>query len=147
MATLQLAERSWLALVVDDHPYMRSLIRNMLHQIGIKHIEEFENGHACLQRLYISDATVPDLIVIDWHMQGMDGYAFCNAVRLDKDLRQKGIPIIMVTGEKDSMLLEQARDMGVKAVLNKPLSLPKLKEAIYKSVGISAPVEMRKPGE
>lgn len=141
------SEKTWLALVVDDHPYMRSLIRTMLQQIGIKQVQEFEDGEGCLRRLQSKDYSPPDLIVLDWHMQGMDGYAFCNTIRTDKELRSKGIPIIMVTGEKDSMLLEQARDMGVKAILNKPVSLPKLKEAIYRAIGVAAPVEMRKPGE
>ena len=126
---------------------MRGLIRTMLQQIGIKQAEEYENGDNCLKRIQNKDAPRPDLIILDWHMQGMDGYTFCNTVRLDKDLRAKAIPIIMVTGEKDRMLLEQARDMGVKAVLNKPVSLPKLKEAIYHAIGVAAPVEIRKPGE
>ena len=141
------SEKTWLALIVDDHPYMRSLIRAMLQQIGIKHVEEFEDGEACLKRVQMKEATKPDLIIVDWHMQGMDGYTFCNAMRLDKDLRAKAIPIIMVTGEKDRMLLEQAWDMGVKGVLNKPVSLPKLKEAVYHAIGASAPAETRKPGE
>ncbi len=134
-----LPEKLWLALIVDDHSYMRSLIRTMLQQIGIKEAEEFENGDNCLKRIQNKNSPIPDLIIVDWHMQGMDGYTFCNTVRLDKNLRAKNIPIIMVTGEKDSMLLEQARDMGVKAVLNKPVSLPKLKEAVYRAIGVSAP--------
>ena len=140
-------EKSWLALIVDDHSYMRGLIRTMLQQIGIKEAEEFESGEGCLRRIQNKDAPIPDFIIVDWHMHGMDGYTFCNKVRLDKDLRVKNIPIIMVTGEKDRMLLEQAWDMGVKAVLNKPVSLPKLKEAVYHIISVSAPVEMKKPGE
>ncbi len=137
-------EKSWLALVVDDHTYMRSLVRTMLQQIGFKQVEEFDNAEACLARVGMKEAHVPDLIFLDWHMQGMDGYAFCNAVRLDKDIRAKHIPIIMVTGEQDPMLLEQAMDLGVKAILNKPVSLPKLKEAIRVALASAVPAEPKK---
>ncbi len=132
-------EKTWLALVVDDHTYMRSLIRTMLQQIGFKHVEEFDNAEVCLRRVRVAEMNTPDLIILDWHMQGMDGYEFCNAFRLDKDIRPKQIPIIMVTGEKDPMLLEQAKDMGVKAILNKPVSLPKLKDAIRRSINGGGP--------
>ncbi|MDX1922552.1 MAG: response regulator [Alphaproteobacteria bacterium] len=145
MQSITPSEKTWLALVVDDHVYMRSLIRTMLHQIGIKQVEEFENAEICLRRISMTGATVPDLIVLDWHMQGMDGYEFCNTVRLNKNLREKHIPIIMVTGEKDPMLLEQATDMGVKAVLNKPVSLPKFKEAIRIAMGAQAPFSKQRP--
>lgn len=132
-------EKTWLALVVDDHTYMRSLIRTMLQQIGFKNVEEYESAEVCLRRVRVPEMTTPDLIILDWHMQGMDGYEFCNAFRLDKDIRPKHIPIIMVTGEKDPMLLEQAKDMGVKAILNKPVSLPKLKDAIRRSINGGGP--------
>lgn len=132
-------EKTWTALIVDDHTYMRSLIRTMLQQIGFKQVEEFDSAEICLRRVRVSEMVIPDVIILDWHMQGMDGYEFCNAFRLDKEIRPKQIPIIMVTGEKDSMLLEQAKDLGVKAILNKPVSLPNLKDAIRRSINGGGP--------
>lgn len=139
-------EKTWTAFLVDDHRYMRSLLRGMLNQMGVKSFEEFDDCTSCLARLRGAEAA-PDFILLDWHMQGMDGYAFCQEVRLDKTIRSKGIPIVLVTGEQDPMLLEQMRDLGVKAVLNKPVALPELQAAVYKAVGIAAPVALRKPGE
>ncbi len=77
----------------------------------------------------------------------MRGYAFANQVRLDKELRAKAIPIIMVTGEKDPMLLEQVQDLGVKAILNKPIALHDLHATIYKAVGFSPPAALKRIGE
>ena len=133
-------EKSWLTLLVDDHRYMRGLVRGMLAQMGIKQLEEFDECESCLKRLRQEGGITPALIILDWHMTGMDGYSFCNEVRRDKELRSLSIPIIMVTGETDPLLLEQMHDLGVKAILNKPIALANLQAAIYKAVGIMPPM-------
>lgn len=140
-------EKSWLTFLVDDHRYMRSLVRGMLNQIGVKNIEEFDDCESCLKRLREHASPAPDLIILDWHMAGMDGYAFANEVRMDKDLRSKAIPIVMVTGEKDPMLLEQVKDLGVKAILNKPVALPELHAKMYQAIGIAPPSQLKRFGE
>lgn len=131
-------QKDWLVLIVDDHGYMRTMVRSLLEQMGIKKVEEFEECRKAYYRLQQHDAPIPQAIILDWHMEDMDGYEFADSVRKDPAVRAKHIPIVVLTGERDTFMLDQLRDMGVKAILNKPVGLQQLQDALVKAVtGIS----------
>lgn len=126
--------KDWLVYVIDDHGYMRTMVRALLGQMGIKNVEEYEECRKAFYRLQQQGVPVPHLIVLDWHMEDMDGYEFTDSIRKDPQVRAKNIPIVVLTGERDSFMLEQLRDMGVKAILNKPVGLQQLQEAVMMAV-------------
>ena len=121
-------------LVVDDQNVMRKIIRNLLKQVGIEQVEEAENGREALEYLCASQKK-PDVIISDLIMDEMSGLEFLNNVRRDKNLSNCDIPIIILTGESNDLLLDVTRQVGAASILNKPVTATELLEAIEVAVG------------
>jgi len=114
---------------------MRSIIKNLLHKVGIEDIAEAENGRVALAYLRAPDVKFPDVIICDLHMDEMDGMQFCNVVRNDKNLRNHYVLILMLTGDLDQMLHEVSKQVGAMVVLTKPITAEELGRHIEKAVG------------
>jgi len=124
-------------LIVDDQKAMRSIIRNLLSQNDISKIAEAEDGLEAMEALLDNKLPNPDVIICDLHMDRMDGMEFCNKLRRIKDDELRDIPVLILTGERDQLPLEVAKQVGATAVLGKPISAPDLCEHIESAVGYS----------
>lgn len=124
-------------LVIDDHSAMRKILRQLLGQLGIGSVHEADNGRTAFEWLCNPARPLPDLIICDLYMDKMDGMEFCNQVRLDKQVRKNQIPILLLTGERDPMVLEVVQQAGAATVLEKPISAPQLGEAIMNAIGFA----------
>lgn len=126
-------------LIVDDQLTMRRIIRRSLRKIGITDVYPAENGAAALEWLSFPSNPQPDVIICDLHMDTMDGLEFAHAVRRGNSGGNSGpdktIPILLLTGESDRMLLDVAQQVGVTNVLHKPISPQGLGEAIGHALG------------
>jgi CheY-like chemotaxis protein len=122
------------AFVIDDQRPMRSIIRTFLYQIGIKKVEEADDGKTALEKLKKDDVQ-PDFILCDLHMEKMNGTQFIKLLRNDEQYKTKRVPVILVTGEDDRVLLEESCDAGAVAVLPKPCSLKGTAHAIGEAIG------------
>ncbi len=122
-------------LVIDDQRSMRSIMRELLHQIGVREIGTASDGEKGLEYLRRPMEDFPDLIICDLHMENMDGMEFCNAVRRDEALRNKHVPIIILTGDRDKLLHEVAKQVGAVTVVTKPITAEELKAVISDKVG------------
>ena len=124
-------------LVVDDQSAMRSIIRQLLHQVGIDDVVEAENGEQAFDMLRNAGNKDPDVIICDLHMNRGDGMEFCNAARRDEKLRNRHIPILILTGDTDEMMHDVAAQVGAAAILTKPISALDLRRQIEMAVGYS----------
>ncbi len=124
-------------LVVDDQGTMRSIIRQLLNRVGIDDVTEAENGEDALAFLQDRKFDDPDVIICDLHMDKMDGMEFCNHVRREDEMRDRLIPILILTGDKDTMLHEVSRQVGATAILTKPISAPDLLHEIENAIGFA----------
>jgi len=124
-------------LVIDDQKAMRSIVRNLLSQNHIHQVTEAADGIEGMRALHDRKQPKPDVIICDLHMENMDGMEFCNRVRLNKDDNIRAIPVLILTGEKDKLPLEVARQVGATAVLGKPISAPDLCQHIENAVGFN----------
>lgn len=115
------------ALVVEDNPHMRTLLRSLLNALGITAIFEAGDGEDAFALLRDKQ---PDLVLSDLSMRPMDGLAFVREVRMSKDSPNPYIPIIMVTGHTERRHIEAARDAGVTEVLAKPITAGNLFQRI-----------------
>ena len=68
---------------------------------------------------------VPDVIFLDIHMQGMDGVEVCRYIR--RDPRTAEVPIIGMSSDTQSTLVERVRLAGANGFLGKPLEFEALK--------------------
>ena len=107
-------------LVVDDNQHMRKLVVTILQAFGAIQIFEAADGeHAWT---ILRDAN-PDVILLDWQMEGMNGLEFARMVRTSANSPNPFLPIIMLTGHTHIDHVRQARDAGVNEFLAKPVSV------------------------
>ncbi|MFL5734943.1 MAG: response regulator [Chloroflexia bacterium] len=78
-------------LIVDDEPTIVELLEEHLRSEGYETLKAF-SGEEALQML---EADVPDLVLLDLMLPGMDGYEVCRLMQ--KDARLNHIPVIMLT--------------------------------------------------
>jgi two-component system chemotaxis response regulator CheY len=105
------------ALVVDDAITVRAFHREVLQGAGFA-VDEAMNGVEGLERA-LGAQTPPDLLLVDVNMPQMDGYAFLQAVRADKVLRD--IPAIMISTEREEQDADRAFAAGANLYLVKPV--------------------------
>jgi CheY-like chemotaxis protein len=65
----------------------------------------------------------PDVVALDWQMEGMSGLEFAKRVRASPQTPNPFVPIIMLTGHTQIEQVRQARDAGVNEFLAKPVSV------------------------
>ena len=111
------------ALVVEDNPHMRTLLRSLLHALGIKNVHEAADGNSGFTEL---KARQPDLVLTDLSMAPTDGIAFTKQIRSGEGTPNPYMPIIMVTGHTERPRVEAARDAGVTETLAKPITIHNL---------------------
>ncbi len=111
------------AMFVDDSPYMRKLIHDLLILMGISKVFTASDGESGL-KLYREQ--VPDLLITDASMTPMDGFEFVRRIRMDADNPNPFVPIIMLSGHVEMSNIEKARDHGVTEYLAKPVSAQSL---------------------
>jgi len=78
-------------LVCDDEPDVRVWLSARLSALGYES-DEAADGRECLAK---AGAKVPDLIILDINMPGMDGFATCADLR--KNPLTRSIPVVMLT--------------------------------------------------
>ena len=114
-------------LVVDDFATMRKIEKNILGQLGIKNIDEADDGSTALPKL---QANQYDVVLLDWNMPTMTGLELLKAIRSDENL--KSIPVIMVTAEALKDNIVAAAQAGVNDYIVKPFTAASLEEKIKK---------------
>ena len=116
--TEQRAERSAgkpRILIVDDERKNRDLLEVILSQDGYD-LTTAESGDEALVRVAES---LPDLILLDVMMPGMDGYQV--AVKLKADNRTMHVPVVMLSALTDRNSMMHGLTAGAAAYLAKPV--------------------------
>ncbi|MBI5815144.1 MAG: response regulator [Nitrospinae bacterium] len=114
-------------LVVDDFATMRKIEKNILGQLGIRNVDEADDGSTALPKVQQS---LYDVILLDWNMPQMSGLEFLKAIRADPNT--KNVPVIMVTAEalKDNIIA--AAQAGVNDYVVKPFTAAVLEDKLKK---------------
>lgn len=101
--------------VVDDDPLVQKLTSKILQRDDME-FECFDSANSALKRL---EESVPDLILSDIMMPGIDGIEFCQKLRQMPGLEE--VPVIFFTGLSDMDSLARAYDAGASDYIVKPL--------------------------
>jgi len=108
-------------LVVDDDELNREIYRRNLESAGHQ-VTVAASGEAALRRL---DEAIPDLIILDVHMPGMDGFEVCRRIRSQPTLAD--VPILFVTAKyHDDVSMAQGLALGANDYLAKPFNAAEL---------------------
>ncbi len=108
-------ERAPVALVVDDDPVLRSVGNQVLTAFGFQ-IREAESGEEAIES---AREQRPDLVLLDIHLPGRDGFSTCRAMR--QELGMLNVPILIATGRIHAETIDRAFEAGATDFVSKPL--------------------------
>jgi len=125
-------------LIIDDSRSSRMMVKNCLKGVtGFEfEIEEGDSGTVAFEK---SKPGLHDLVLMDIHMPGMDGYEATKLIRAWE--RTKGrppMPIIAVTAMDPAQAATKTKDAGCTTFVSKPLKPAVLADAIKKVMGVAS---------
>lgn len=116
-------------IVDDDRGIVNSLHRALAlenkYNINIAY-DGFEAGKKFV-------AFRPQLIILDIHMPGLDGYQVCANIRSDPNNNE--VKILAISGVSEPEEIKKIMDLGANDYLSKPFSNKILKEKISRMLG------------
>lgn len=122
-------------LVVEDSPLLRKMF-GLAFPNQTNDLKPAENGRSAMELLDACREPF-DAVLLDLRMPDMDGVEFLRALR--RQPVHGRTPVIVTTAEADdSELMEQARALGVAAIVKKPWS-PQALRTIVQNVIDSPP--------
>ena len=102
-------------LVVDDTPENIDLLREILADRF--HLKIATNGEKALQ---LAENALPDLILLDVMMPGMDGFEVCHRLKRSESTRE--IPVIFLTALTEAFNEDRGFESGCVDYIGKPIS-------------------------
>ena len=104
------------ALVVEDDPEIRKLLRKYLEKLGFA-VDEAGTGKAALALL--ETVRVPAIVCLDLMLPDSSGYVVCERIRSME--RFAGVPVLIVSARSMPPDRAQAEEVGASAYLIKPI--------------------------
>jgi DNA-binding NarL/FixJ family response regulator len=100
------------ALIVDDEPHVRVLIRVLLKQLGIETVWEAGDGAAALEQ---AAAHLPNVILLDINLPQVGGLEVLSKLKA----AHPQIPVIIVSSQSTMKTVIQTRELGAEAYVLK----------------------------
>jgi CheY-like chemotaxis protein len=126
-------------LVVDDDPSIRMMFARALASLG-----EIEQAAGGMEALRLLAAKKYDLVLMDLHMPGIDGFAVLQALSA-KPGPNRETPVYVVSADTS----DQARAVALKRAvffLNKPVQLSLLLTLLGAAINRKGKPPVKKPG-
>jgi CheY-like chemotaxis protein len=107
-------------MLVEDEVQQRDALAMLFEAEGYNVLiaESAEAGARHIQH------TIPDMIVTDVKLPGIDGFTFFDQVREQPSC--KHVPFIFITGYNDPQAIESVKKLGAKGYITKPYDLENL---------------------
>jgi two-component system alkaline phosphatase synthesis response regulator PhoP len=131
-------------LLVDDSPVIADAVRDALEPFGyqIAWVEDGADVPAALER------RMPDLVILDVMMPGVDGYEVCRRLRADSTTAH--LPIIMLTARAEEADKVVGLELGADDYLAKPFGerelLARVRALLRRMVRAQAPAKTLEAG-
>jgi len=125
------------ALIADRDAETRRMYAEFLALSDCR-IEQAEDGRDALAKVF---SRLPDVVVTETQLPGINGFDLCALLR--QDTATRSIPIVLVTGESVDIDVERAETAGADAVLTKPCPPATLFAEIQRLVHLSADLRER----
>lgn len=124
-------------LVVEDSPFIRSLIVNSLKILGVGKVTTRDHGGEGIEFLKLvhndpmkAGVMTIDIVISNWDMSPVDGMMLLRWVRRHKESPNRFAPFVMITGYTEPLRIREAREMGVNEMLAKPFTINALAQKI-----------------
>ncbi|MCE9671942.1 response regulator [Myxococcus stipitatus] len=110
-------------LLVDDSRSIRTLLKIYLMARNF----EFLEAESAEEGLKVAEAESIDLILTDFHMDGMNGADFAAQIRANANVKLAKVPILMMTGDPNvAEVRALGQKAGISAFVRKPVSCAQL---------------------
>jgi signal transduction histidine kinase/CheY-like chemotaxis protein len=120
-------------LLAEDVDINREIVLTVLEPTRLI-VDEAENGRAAYDK-FTADPTAYDLIFMDIHMPGMDGYESTQLIRAFDHPRSRDIPIIAMTANVFKEDIEKCLSAGMNGHVGKPLNFDEVLVILRKYLG------------
>jgi len=122
-----LAEKGRVVLVIEDDHRVRQFITEALTRIGyeVRCVPTVGSAAALLK------SERPDVILLDLGLPDAAGMSTLDWLQTIRP----GVPIIVVTGNRDEELARRMLSAGASDYINKPFSVERLAQAIAAAIG------------
>jgi PAS domain S-box-containing protein len=107
-------------LLVDDDELLRGAVANLIRQLGHR-VEEVDGGPAALAAL--ERPPVPDLVILDLNMPGMNGLEVLDRIRA----KHPELPVLLATGSLDETVERALATDPHAGGLAKPFTLEQIR--------------------
>lgn len=118
-----------LALIVDDSPDVRLLLRTMAARRGFDVVEAADG----VQGVTLAHERRPDVILLDLRMPELDGLEALAQIREE----DPGVPVVIVAAAIDRQQLGRALDLGAVNFVSKPFDAAEIEfvlDRVYRAV-------------
>ena len=118
-------------LVVDDEPTARTMLRLILVRAGFE-VVEAQDGTEALEEV---QRQMPDLMILDIMMPGIDGFEVCQILRSQDETAD--LPIIMLSARADAESVNRGLLIGATKYLTKPVMPDELTRHVREVLNVS----------
>lgn len=131
-------------LIVDDSSVVTDTLNSILSSQGCR-VQTFRSGEAGWNHLMAGargNVPLPDVLLLDLNMPGLDGMTLLSRIRDEEQL--DALPIIIITAESDLSTKTEALGAGADDYLCKPVDVSELLARVKVwSAGADEPVRPR----
>ncbi len=110
-------------LVVEDSPFMNTLLYEMLRALGVGQVVRARSAHEAKRRLVEYRV---DCAIVDWMMGPPSGFDVLKALRASHDPQRQDLPVVMCSAYTDRKRVWAMVEAGANGVLAKPISAASL---------------------
>jgi CheY-like chemotaxis protein len=129
VAPRELPQIAGTILYVEDNPANMELMKLIVERTpGLK----METAHTAELGIELARTYLPEVILLDINLPGMNGYQALEKLKADK--RTAGIPVIAVTANATRRDMEKGSEAGFFAYLTKPVQVGKVTETIARAM-------------
>ncbi len=128
-------------LLVEDSPFIRSLLTNCLKILGVGGVSTMDHGGDAIDflKLVHSDPMKAgvmsiDMVISNWDMSPVDGMILLRWIRRHKDSPDRFLPFIMISAYSEKERVQEAREMGVSEFLTKPFTIESISQKLITTI-------------
>jgi len=126
-------------LLVDDSRPVRAVVRTLLTGLGFGQVFEAADGD---EALVLARTCGPDFALIDYDLGVISGLDLARRFRDPVQSLRPDLPLVLLAADGFAHLARGAASAGISAVLPKPISPARLREAL---LGLTQPAAIAEP--
>lgn len=116
-------------LIIDDEKNILLTLEIFLKKEKFKILKAIDG----IGGLKTAREEIPDLILLDTVLPGMNGYLVCEALK--ENVKTKNIPVIFISAKSQDRDIKKAFEVGGEDYIVKPFTYKQVREIINKNIG------------